>query len=84
MGLIWLRYRASLGQRQETHLAPADAGTRIITLCGEPFASSQVEQVDGLGALPCVQCQLLSSEPDRAALEQVPYPPRLPFSNSGA
>jgi len=39
----------------------------------------QVEHPDGLGDLPCVQCQLLSPEPGWDALERVPYPPRLPF-----
>lgn len=84
MGLVWLRFREGIGQRRETHVAPGDAGKRITALCGQPFAWWQVERVAVLGELPCVQCQLLSPEPDWAALERVPYPPRLPFSSSGA
>lgn len=84
MELIRLRYREGIVQRRETHLAPGLAGKRITALCGELLASWQVEQVAGLGEFPCVPCQLLSPEPDWPSLERVPYPPRLPFSNSGA
>lgn len=82
--MILLRYREGVGQRRETHLATDERDERVVTLCGQPFDRADIEGPEDVGDLPCVQCQLLSPQPDWAALDHVPYPPRLPFSNSGA
>lgn len=87
MKLVWVRYLPGVAQRRETHLVPSDgegnSDERVVALCGQPFKTWQVEHPGELGDLACVQCQLLSPEPDWATLERVPYPPRLPFANSG-